>query len=165
MEPPSIPYDHPDRLRAIVDTYFGFLKKEAGFTEAESHYSRPGLTGQLSLRRPEVEVDIGIRNDDVDLYVRPSGAQADSTKVVDLVFYFKRPPLDYAPAQERPPDLRSQDEVWRSEAASVKRYLDDILAFAQEPGYEERVADLKRYQAEGVAELRRQMAEYRRRRP
>lgn len=37
MEPP-ISYDHPDRLRAIVNTYYGFLAK-AGFKEAESRYS------------------------------------------------------------------------------------------------------------------------------
>jgi hypothetical protein len=161
MESPAIPYDHANRLRAIVDRYFGFFENEAGFTQAKSHYDRRYLHGALLLRRSDVELEFGIHNDDLDLYVRPSGAQADFIKVSDLLFYFKRPKLDYAAARARPPAPEpSDDEIWRSEGAEVKHYLDRILEFAQANGYAQRVADVKRYQAEDVLELRRQIAEY-----
>ena len=156
----SIPYDHPDRLRAIVQAHFGFLEGEAGFVLADSRYSRQYLSGRLLLRRADVELEFAIHNDDLDLYVGPPGASADAVEVSDVIVYFKHPDPDVVAAQAASPAVElSQDEFWKAQAADVKAYLARILQFAQAAGYPARVAELKRYQDRRVIDARQRTIE------
>lgn len=156
-----IPYDHDDRLRAIVATYFAFLQ-EAGFEVAESSYDAAALVGRMLLRRPDVVLEACLHNDDLDFLVAPAVDDPTFVKVNQLVLYVKRATVDYAEFLRRrdaAPEP-SQDQIWRDCAFDLADHLDRILAFAQADGYEERLADRDRYEAEVAAEFDRQIAEY-----
>ena len=157
-----IPYEHADRLRAIVTTYFGFLQS-AGFEVADSSYDAAGLTGRMLLRRPDVVLEASIHNDDVDLFVAPAVPNPTFVKVNLLIPYFERAMVNYADFVRRQDSAApepSQDQIWRASAVDVADHLDRILAFAQADGYEERLADRERYEAEVAADIDRQIAEY-----
>lgn len=143
-----ISYDHPNRLRAIIDTYYNFFEKEAGFIEVKSQYNPERLTGNLLLQLSDIEILFSIHNDDVDIYIKPVGMQTERIPVTDLLFYFEQPKLDYNSIQKHSTNIKfTDDEIWRNEATNIKKHLKNIIAFAQPKGYEERIANLKQYQA------------------
>jgi hypothetical protein len=157
-----IPYEHADRLRAIVTTYFAFLQ-EAGFEVAESGYDAAGLTGRMLLRRPDVVLEASLHNDDLDFFIAPAVPNPTFVKLNALVLYLTRARVNYAEFMRRQVSAEpepSQDQIWRDSAADMAEHLDRILAFAKADGYEERMADRERYEAEVAADVDRQIAEY-----
>jgi hypothetical protein len=157
-----IPYEHPDRLHAILTKYFAFLQ-EAGFVVAASSYDAHRLLGHMLLRRPEVVIEAFLHNDDLDLAIAPAVGSPTFVKLNLLVLYFRQATVNYAEfmrrQSSREPKL-SQDEIWRNGAADIAGHIDRILAFAQADGYEERLADRERYEAEVAADIDRQIAEF-----
>ena len=161
MTSAGIPYEHPDRLHAIITKYFGFFESEAGFTVTEYHYNAARLVGQMLLTRPDVVLQATLHEDELDFYVAPAGANPKFVKVNLLLLYFKRVPVNYAEFMSRPPAPEpSQDEIWREWGADIKQHLAQILQFAQAAGYEARLADQERYEAEVAKDTERQVAEY-----
>jgi hypothetical protein len=157
-----IPYEHADRLQAIVTTYFPFLR-EAGFEVAESSYDAAGLTGRMLLRRPDVVLEASLHNDDLDLFVAPAVPKPTFVKVNLLILYFTRAKVNYAEFVRRRESAApepSQDQIWRDWAADVADHLDRILTFAVADGYDERLADRERYELEVAVDVDRQIAEY-----
>ena len=147
MDPSGTSYK--DRLRAIVSTYFRFLD-DAGFAEAESPYN-------VVLCGAEIELSFNLHNGELDVYVGPRGAELRIVNLTDLVLYLRHPKVDYGAVQDVSPTGELSDEdIWRSQAADLKQYLGSIVQFAQATGFAERVADLKRRQAERAAEFRSQ---------
>jgi hypothetical protein len=158
----GIPYDHADRLGAIIAKYFPFLG-DAGFHVEESHYDARALLGHMLLRRPDVVIKASLHNDDLDFFIAPAVPDPNFVKLNLLVLYFTRATVNYAEFMRRqsaPEPEPSQDELWRDWAADIARQLDRILAFAQADGYEERLADRERYEAQVAADIERQIAEY-----
>ena len=152
-------YEHPDRLRAIVGTYFRFLEEDAGFTQAESRYQPAHLTGHLLLTRRDVVIRICLHNDDLDLYIAPTVPDATFVKVNLLLLYFKHAMVDYAALANRPQAPEpSQDEIWRDWAGEITSYLPRIIEFAQADRYDSRLAEQQRYETEVAAHLDSQRA-------
>jgi hypothetical protein len=140
---PEVSYK--DRLRAIISTCFGFLI-EAGFAETESHRN-------VMLCGSGIELAFNVCNGELDIFVGPRGAELCIVNLSDLLEYFARAKVDYAAAQENTltDELRHED-IWRLQAADLRQHLDSVVEFAQTTGFIERMADLKRYRAETVAE-------------
>jgi len=157
-----IPYDHSDRLHAIVATYFSFLL-EAGFHVEESRYDAASLSGHMRLQRPDVVIEASLHNDELDFFIAPAVPDPIFVKLNLLVLYFTRTKVNYAEFMRRqsaPVPEPSQDELWRDWAADIARQLDRILAFAQADGYDQHLADRERYEAEVAADIDRQIAQY-----
>lgn len=155
-----IPYDHPDRLGAILTTYFPFLQ-HAGFGVAESTYDAARLSGRMLLRRSDVVIEARLHNDDLDLAIAPAVATPVFVKLNLLVLYLGRTGVNYAEFMSRRAEPEpSLDALWRAEAADVAAHLDRIVAFARPEGFDERLADRQRYEAEVAADIDRQIAEY-----
>jgi hypothetical protein len=155
-----ISYDHPNRLDAILTTYFPFLP-DAGFSVTESSYDATRLSGRTLLRRPDVVIEARLRNDDLDLAIAPAVATPIYVKLNLLVRYLDSARVDYPEFMRRRSEPEpSQEAIWRAEAADVAAHLDRILAFAQAEGFDERNAERERYEAEVAADIDRQIAEY-----